>query len=86
MTLNVALHNPTTCRVSFFKSHGEDCACVAFAGEDGVEIKLFVSPAMADALTEAWDRAVMDAALDDEDTDDTPDFRALPEQTPEAAE
>jgi hypothetical protein len=56
MTLHVSLHRPTKCIASHFTSDGRDCASVTFRDDDGAEVGLFVTPAMADALAYAWDR------------------------------
>ena len=54
MSLHVSLHNPIALRVQHFESGEQKAACITFVCENDDEIDIFLEPARADRLFEAF--------------------------------
>jgi hypothetical protein len=68
MSLNVALHHPTIAWVNDFVMDGEPRACLRLADAHGRSIEVYVEPAVAHAMADAFKAARAAAA-----TEVTPD-------------
>jgi hypothetical protein len=54
MSVNVAIHNPTVARVNDFEMGGEPKACLILADAKGRGIEVYVEPAIAHAMADAF--------------------------------
>jgi hypothetical protein len=57
MSVSVAIHEPTTARVNDFEIDGEPRACLILADAKGRSIDVYVDPAIAHAMADAFNAA-----------------------------
>jgi hypothetical protein len=57
MSVSVAIHEPTTARVVDFESGGEPKACLILSDAKGRSVDVYVDPAIAHAIADAFNAA-----------------------------